>query len=254
MNPLLLLDVVRFELRRSFTLGRSAIWFILVLFPVALITVLRLTVHVRNIEPWGLMLYFLIPEVACLLGLLLWATPAISTEVEGQTWIYLAMRRSGRSLILVGKYLTAVLWSFSAACVSATTCVIIMGPAGGFRLWAVMCLLSLLSCFAHASLYVLIGTIFFRRTMVTAVFYTLFIEYGLSLIPALANKLTINYRLRGLLAEWMDWERARTTSENIFGREPAWTHLLVLFAITISLLGAALFRLARAELPTQQDG
>ena len=254
MNPLLLMDVVRFELRRSWTLGRTAIWIILVMFPIALMTVLRFTVTVRDVETWGIMLYFLIPEVVCLLGLLLWATPAISTEVEGQTWIYLAMRRSGRNLVLLGKYLTAVLWSFSAAFVSASACAIIMGPAGGFRLWGVMCILSLLSCFAHASLYVLIGTIFFRRTMVTAVFYTLFIEYGLSLIPALANKLTINYRLRGLLADWMDWEGARTAAENVFGREPVSTHLLVLFAITISLLGVAVLRLTRAELPTQQDG
>lgn len=254
MSPLLLLDVVRFELRRSWTLGRTAIWIILVMFPIALMTVLRFTVTVRDVEPWGLMLYFLIPEVVCLLGLLLWATPAISTEVEGQTWIYLAMRRSGRNLVLLGKYLTAVFWSFSASFVSASACAIIMGPAGGFRLWAVMCVLSLLSCFAHASLYVLIGTIFFRRTMVTAVFYTLFIEYGLSLVPALANKLTVNYRLRGLLADWMEWEGARTAAENVFGREPASTHLLVLFAITISLLGIAVLRLTRAELPTQQDG
>jgi hypothetical protein len=164
------------------------------------------------------------------------------------------MRRSGRSLVLLGKYVTAVAWCLSAALVSTTVCVWVMGPLGGLRLWSVMCLLSLLSSFSHASLYVLIGTVFFRRTMVTAVFYTLAIEYGLSLVPALANKLTINYRLRGLLADWMDWEQARSAAENVFGREPAWVHLLVLAAITISLLGLALLRVGHAEYPTQQDG
>lgn len=253
MNPMLVLDVIRFELARSLTVGRTAIWFVLVIFPIALITVLRLTTDSNEEEPWGFMLYFLIPEVTCLLGLLLWATPAISTEIEGQTFIYLAMRRSGRTMVLVGKYMTAVLWSLSAALVSTSICVLIMGPVGGIRLWAVMCALSILSCFAHASLYVLIGSVFFRRTMATAVFYTLVFEYGLSLVPAVANKLTVNYRLRGLLAEWMEWEDVRSAAENVFGSEPAWTHLLVLFAMTVSLLAIALVRVSRGEYPTQQD-
>ena len=254
MNPLLVLDVVRFELARSWTPGRSAIWIVLVMFPIALVATLRMIAPEEEEEAWGIMLYFLIPEVICLLGLLLWATPAVSTEIEGQTWIYLAMRRSGRWLVVLGKYMTAVVWSVSAAIVSTTVCVVLMGPIGGFRLWGVMCLLSILSCFAHASLYMLIGSIFFRRTMVTAVFYTLVFEYGLSLVPALANKLTINYRLRGLLADWMNWEEARSAAENDFGSEPASTHLTVLAAITISLLLAAMLRISRGEFPTQQDG
>lgn len=254
MNPLLVLDVIRFELRRSMTLGRGAIWIMLTLFPIALISALRLIAPMNRPEPWGIMLYFLVPEVICLLGLLLWATPAISTEIEGQTWVYLAMRRSGRTLVLIGKYMTAVLWSFTAALVAITVCAIVMGPAGGFRIWGVMVLLSLLSCFAHASLYVLIGTIFFRRTIVTAVFYTLVFEYGLSLVPAVANKLTINYRLRGLLADWMNWQEARSAAENVFGSEPASTHLLVLAAFTLTLLGVAILRVGRAEFPTQQEG
>jgi ABC-type transport system involved in multi-copper enzyme maturation permease subunit len=254
MNPLLVLDVIRFELRRSMTVGRGAIWITLVLFPIALISTLRIFEPMDRPEPWGIMLYFLVPEVICLLGLLLWATPVISTEIEGQTWIYLATRRSGRSIVLLGKYMTAVLWSFTAALVAITVCTIVMGPAGGFRLWSVMCLLALFSCFAHASLYVLIGTVFFRRTIVTAVFYTLVIEYGLSLVPAVANKLTINYRLRGLLADWMNWDEARSAAENVFGSEPASIHLLVLAAFTLSLLGAAMFRVGHTEFPTQQEG
>ena len=42
-------------------------------------------------------------------------------------------------------------------------------------------------------------------------------------------------------------------AENIFGYEPASTHLFVLFAITTGLLGAAVFRLRHTEFPTQQS-
>ncbi len=254
MSASVVWDVMRFELRRSLTPSRAAIWFVLVAFPIALISVLRVTTPIRNVEPWGLMLYFLIPEVVCLLGLLLWATPVISTEIEGQTWIYLALRRSGRSLVLLGKYLTAVLWSVSAALVSISICVVVMGPAGGWKVWWVMCVLSVLSCFAHASLYVLIGTVFFRRTMVAAVFYTMAVEYGLALVPAVANKLTINYRLRGLLADWTQWRGARSIAEDVLGSESTSTHLFALAVISGILLAIAVLRLSRAELPTQQDG
>jgi ABC-type transport system involved in multi-copper enzyme maturation permease subunit len=247
-------DVMRFELRRSSTPSRAATWFVLVAFPIALISVLRVTTPVQNAERWGLMLYFLVPEVVCLLGLLLWATPVISTEIEGQTWIYLALRRSGRSLVLLGKYLTAVLWSVSAALVSISICVIVMGPAGGWKVWWVMCSLSVLSCFAHASLYILIGTVFFRRTMVAAVFYTMVIEYGLARVPAVANKMTINYRLRGLLADWTQWPGARSIAEDVLGSESTATHLFALAVISAILLAIAVLRLSRAELPTQQEG
>lgn len=250
----MLVDVIRFELARSVTPGRMAIWGLLTGFPVLLFTILKFANSMAPIQWWGLTLYFLVPEVVCLLGLLLWATPAVSTEIEGQTWIYLAMRRSGRSSVLIGKYLTAVIWTLSAALVSITVCMLIVGAIGGLKLWCVMCALAALSCVAHGAIYLLIGVLFYRRTMVTAVGYTLGIEYTLSLIPALANKLTVNYRLRGLLADWMDWEDARSNAEAVFGHEPAMTHLLVLAAITLTMLTAAVFRLSRAEYPTQQEG
>ncbi|MGB7345393.1 MAG: hypothetical protein WBD20_14350 [Pirellulaceae bacterium] len=254
MDPSMIIDVIRFELTRSFTKGRMAIWAILVAFPVALFVLMDQAGNAIRIEQWGITLFILIPEMVCLLGLLLWATPAISTEIEGQTWIYLAMRRSGRSIVLLGKYMTAVLWSLSAALVSVTLCLLLVDNVGGFRLWAVMSILSVLSCFAHAGIFILIGVVFHRRTMVTAVFYTLAIEFGLSFVPAVANKITVSYRLRGLLAEWMQWDEARSMAESVFGPEPPHIHLFVLFTITVVTVCAAVFILARSQYPTQQDG
>jgi hypothetical protein len=254
LNPLLVLDVIQFELKRSMTVGRTMMWLLLVAFPIAIFATLRRIAPDIEAEELGMVLYFLVPEVICLLGLLLWAAPAISTEIEGQTWIYMAMRRSGRSWMPLGKYLTSIVWTYAAAVTSCTGCVILMGQTGSFRLWVIMNVLSLLSCIAHAALYLLIGVIFYRRTMITAVAYTLTIEYGLSFVPALANKLTINYRLRGLLAEWMDWEVARSLAENVMGHEPPATHLLVLAAMTITLLGLTIYRMGHTEFPTNQEG
>jgi len=248
-------EVVKFELARSLTFGRGMIWVLLVLFPIALVGILRgLDVPLEPVEPWGIMLYFLVPEVMCLLALLLWATPVISTEIEGQTWGYLALRPTGRLEVILGKYFTAVIWSLAATICSTTVCIFLMGSAGGFRLWLVMVVLCILSSFAHASLYLLIGVVFHKRTIVTAVFYTGAVEYGLSFVPAVANKMTINYRLRGLLSNWMDWEEARSAAENVFGSEPSWMHLGVLVLMTSVLLVCTLARVRWSEFPTQQVG
>jgi len=254
MKPGVILDVVRFELSRSMTLARLTVWVALVAFPVALIAILNANLQTDRIEPIGFVLYFLVPEVVCLLGLLLWATPAIATEVEGQTWIHLAMRPGGRTHVILGKYFTAILWTFSAALVAITICVPVIGPDAPLRMWAVMTALAGLSCLAHAALYLLIGVIVHRRTMVSAVAYTLVIEYGLSFVPAVANKLTVNYRLRGLLAEWMQWEEVRNRAETVFGSQPPETHLAALAVYTAALLAAAVSRVCTAEFPSQQDG
>ena len=254
MNPLLMLDVMRFELSRSMTKGRILIWCGLVGFPVVLFFLLSRIVHETRVETWGSVLHYLVTEIVVLLSLLLWATPVVSTEIEGQTWIYLATRRSGRSMVLFGKYLTAVIWSFAAAVTAISLCMMIVPAIGGFQLWSALLGLSLLSCVAHAAIFVLIGVLFHRRTMVTAVVYSLLIEYGLAMVPAVASKFTVNYRLRWLLAEWMDWEEALSELGEVFDREPTSIHLLVLAAITMTTLFASVFWLQRAQYPTQQDG
>lgn len=259
---LLPLDVLLFELRRSLTIGRVAVWMILVAFPVAIMTTMSVLSRIQpnQLKPedmvmlFGLAMYFLIPEVTCLLGLLLWATPVVSTEIEGQTWVYLILRRSGRGIVLIGKYLTAVVWTLSAALVAVALCCLVIGPSIGVQIGPTMVALVILSCFTHAALYLVIGTCFFRRTMVAAVLYTVVVEGVVSFIPALVNKFTINYRLRGLLAEWMGWDEARSQAEVLFGSEPASTHLQVLAIMTVVLVGIAVYRVQTAEYPTQQEG
>lgn len=254
MNPLLVLEVMRFELKRSFTVGRFAVWSVLAAFPVVLIALLHRQPHLRSVEALGFTVYFLVPEVICMLGLMLWATPALSLELEGQTWTYLALRRSGRTLVLLGKWLSAVAWSLSAALLAITVCVRIIAPPDPLRLWCVLSGLALLSCVAHAALYTLLGVVFYRRTLVVAVAYTLVIEFGMSFVPAVVNKLTINYRLRGLLSQWMDWEEARTAAESIFGAEPAAAHLAALGTLTLLMLAGGLLWVARTEYPAHLEG
>ncbi len=97
-----ILTVIRFEMRRTRTDARAATWLIMVLFPAGLLALYRLQARTEpNFEPLdervlGLVLYGLIPQVVCLLGLLLWVAPMLQAELEGRTWIYLAVRPGGK--------------------------------------------------------------------------------------------------------------------------------------------------------------
>ncbi|MEO1527702.1 MAG: hypothetical protein AAFX06_19910 [Planctomycetota bacterium] len=258
MNGMLVFDVIRFELTRSLTVSRMMVWGALVAFPVTLVGILANRLALVEDAPkdqiLGTVMFILIPEIVCLLGLLLWATPAIATEIEGQTWIYLAMRRSGRGVVAIGKYLTAVLWTLSAALAATTICVALSWPEDLVFMWLVLSGLVTLSCFAHAALYLFIGLMFRKRTMVTAVGFTLIVEFGLTFVPALANKLTVNYRLRGLFQNWLEWDTLKTPAEAVYGSEPVSTHLMALAIYTTLLLGLSLWKLRVSEFPNQQDG
>ena len=70
-----------------------------------------------------------------------------------------------------------------------------------------------------------------------------------SLIPALINRLTVQYRLRSLLVEWMDWAASpdwRPLS-GLFSEAPWWQHVAILLGMTVGLLILASIILNRRE-------
>lgn len=259
----LIFSILRFELSKSMTVGRIAIWILLVAFPVALIATVsgilelepRKFNEAERLERLAIAMYYLIPEVICLLGLLLWATPVIATETEGQTWIYLAMRSSGRVSVIIGKYLTAIVWTFSAALAATAGCVYLVDPPDAGHLFAVITGLSALSCLAHGAIFLVIGVFFHRRTMVMAVVYTLTMEYGMALVPAVINELIVNFRLRVLFNEWTDWHvgpDSRLFEEAAISSPPV--QIAALLVMTVGCLIAALLLCRIIEFPTQQEG
>ncbi|NLX54557.1 MAG: ABC transporter permease [Planctomycetaceae bacterium] len=297
------LVVFRFELRRTMTLNRVAIWLLLVLFPVFIVSVMKYyepeiegeiprdafnsrqvrvqrglawgeeehdgdgdesgpAPHPRGsaaeAEPnpmdpiWGFVFFGLIPEVITLFGLLLWVPPLVHAELEGRTWIYLAVRPRGRVSVLLGKYLTAITWTALAGWASTTACVLIAQPGCALRLWGTMVALVTLACLAYGAIYSLIGVWLHRRAMAIAVSYTLIFEFLVSFIPAVINKFTVQYRLRNLLFTWMDWwDLVPIEASTLFlGSERAWVHVLILCGIVVAVLGVAAQVIQRREYAT----
>ena len=201
-------------------------------------------------------MFGLIPEVICLLGLLLWATPIVHTELEGRTWIYLAVRPRGRINVYWASIWRPLCGPPAPRWTSAILCVSIARPEMGLRLlWCLSALVGF-SCLAYGALYCLIGAFFHRRAMVIAVAYTLIFEFLVSLIPAMINKLTVQYRLRCLLVNWMEWSTDDSLPEGfelLLGDEPSWLHVLILIGIVIGLLIAGTQVIQHREYATVEE-
>jgi len=255
-----ILTVIRFEMRRTRTDARAATWLLMVLFPLVLLGLYRWKAEIEpNFVPppeqvLGIVLYGLIPQVVCLLGLLLWVAPMLQAELEGRTWIYLAVRPGGKFATLIGKYLNGIAWTASAALLGLT-----IGMLAGrlhvsqpLRLWCVMAGLVCLSCFAYGAAYAVIGAIFQRRAMVVSVAYILMFEVVISNLPALINRFTVQHHLLNLLFLGMDWE-VPDNVRLLVGAQPAWVHLAALVSYTLFMLTAAVLILRWRQYVTSDE-
>lgn len=236
--------VFSFEWRRALTLPRLAWMLALAMFAPALMATVRIAAgESPPTEVAAIVVYILSVSVTCMMAVFLWSTPAVSSELEGRSWVYLAMRPHGPLAVLLGKYLVAVSWTLPVGLISAVLSLLIVGAADTPRLLAVECGLVVLSCFAYSALFLLIGVVVPKRAMVAGVAYALLVEVSLAFIPAAVNVLTVQYRLRCLLVRWMDFDVAMADRNPVFtayfGEESALWHLGMLTILTLVFLLAA---------------
>ncbi len=252
--------VFLFEWKRGCTLPRLLGWATLALFPVFIIGLMRMTAEMAGGSPpprelWIGFLFALVPMLVSMLGALLWTTTAIATELERRSWVYLTIRPHGGTAVLLGKYLAAVTWVIPAALLGLTLAVpltITSDTADGeaVKLWWAMARLVCLSCPAYSAIFLLLGTINPRRAMVLAVAYSLIFELVISFVPAVINKLTVQYRLRALMIDWCDVIPPQGTETGVLaliGNAAPTEHVTVLLLLTPVLLAAAVARLRWSE-------
>ena len=253
--------VFLFEWKRALTLPRMAWWAVLALFPVFIVGVVRFTAH-RNPprDFWVYLLYALIPMLVSMLGTLLWATPAISAELERRSWVYLTVRPNGGPSVLLGKYLAAVTWVIPPALIGLSIAVPLADSGDGWRLWWTMLRLVCLSCPAYGAIYLLLGTLLPRRALVLAVAYTLIFELVIRWVPAVINKLTVQFRLQALLVDWCDLSLTgpggRPTGVlALIGEDPVWQHVVVLMLLppVLLLVSVAILRWSEFSASAESD-
>lgn len=264
MNPGNFGAVFFFEWQRALTVPRMAWWLVLTLFPVFIVTLIRISPAPDTPgEPWppqGLwfgILFALIPMLVSMLGSLLWTSPAVSSELERHSWTYLAVRPHGKTALLLGKYLAAVTWVLSAALLGLSLSVAITQTEDPWHLWSTIAKLACIACPAYAALYLALGSLFPQRAMAITVAYTLVFELVVGFVPALINKLTVQYRLRTL---WVDWGappfggRHASGMMTMIGDGPAWHHVLILAGYTAGLLILAVVVVRLREFTSETVG
>ena len=205
------IGVFKLELIRTLTFGRTITWFAMALFPPTLIAIASFQIGRHSSMSsaelnfgYSIMLFLLIPQVITVLGLLLWATPIVHSELEAQTWVYAVVRPGARRAVLLGKYCIAVLWTFSSSCVAVSLAVPFTSISNALYTWLILCFLNFISSVCYAALFMTIGTLIQKRAMVSAFMYGVFVEAILSTLPATINQLTISYRLRSILFQMLD--------------------------------------------------
>jgi len=209
----MLFAAVRFEYSRIMTAGRTVWWFVLASFPVLIAALIRFfpladphpdTQEFDTHLFWSWAIYLLVPCITCAMGVLLSAGPAIATELEQRSWVYLATRPNGIFWLLMGKYIVAVVWASTAAIAGLTIAVRFSAQETMLQIWQYAAMLSILSSMSYAAVFMLIGTIFPQRAMLFCVVWTAAVEGFISLIPAIINRITVQYRLRSLFVHWVE--------------------------------------------------
>jgi ABC-type transport system involved in multi-copper enzyme maturation permease subunit len=242
-----------FDFRRSLTVSRMAVFAVLSLFPPA---ILMINLFGPGLEAAPVIIGVTVMMVG-LLAELLWATPIVYGELEGKTWIYLAVRPSGVMALLIGKYLIAVLWTLAVCGTALTVCVLVAAVAqvpGALRIWIVFAILITLAAFAYAAIFALIGVVFHRRAMVFAMAYVIIFELLIAQIPAVINQVTVRHHLTALGVKWLNFRHLGDEEVPDFilqymlgAQEPDWQNLLTVVATTAVALSASMWIIHRRE-------
>jgi ABC-type transport system involved in multi-copper enzyme maturation permease subunit len=252
------LGVFRYELMRSLTPLRILLWVGLLLFPVLLVSFVRLVMTRAGASPddflaLTIVLFILLPEVITILCMLLWATPIVNAELESQTWVYSVVRPKARWALITGKYLVAVAWTASCTSLSATLAVPIVGMTGAFKIWLTLSCLCWLSAICYGALFMLIGTLIQRRAMVVAFGYTILVEFILATIPAVINRFTISFRLWSILYNSIDIPPQLLDANFMIQDSSTIGNVAVLLAASVFLLSIAVWRIQKSQFRWQSE-
>ena len=113
-----IIAVAGFQLRRMLAPQRLVVAAIGAAFPAAVVLAARRITGGLDRDYGVMLLYALVPEAVCLLGLLLTMCPVVADELERGTWQHVVVRPGGRRSLLLGTFVAAVVWTVSVALLS----------------------------------------------------------------------------------------------------------------------------------------
>ena len=235
------LAVVGFQIGRLISRQRLLLAGLGVIFPAAVMMAVRRTVADGLDRDLAVtMIYALVPEAVCMLGLLVTMCPVVADELERGTWIHISVRPGGRRALLLGTYLAAVTWTSIVAILAAFLAVLVARVPQPLPLVGMLAALVVLSTLGRAALFALPAVILPKRALVASVAVALVVEYLAGFIPAVVNQATVSLRLRSLLVEWMGWrQKLPVEMQLLIDPQPAWVQIAAVVCLAAVLLVAA---------------
>ena len=241
--------VTGFQLNRLMTRPRLAMGLVGALFPAAVMFAVIRTAPI-NRDMTVAMIYVLIPEALCVLGLLVTMCPVVADELERGTWIHVAVRPGGRQSLLLGTFAAAVIWTGGVSLVALMLTLLISQPTQPIGLVVMFTVLIGISCVGRAALFALPAVILPKRALIASVGVALVVEYFAGLLPAVVNQVTVSLRLRSLLVEWMEWRNDLPIEMTLFvDAYSAPVQILAVCILVFILLTTATFILNRRQFP-----
>ena len=241
--------VTGFQLSRLLTRPRLAMGLAGAIFPAAVMFAVTRTASIdRNMTV--VMIYALIPEALCVLGLLVTMCPVVADELERGTWIHIAVRPGGRQNLLLGTFAAAVLWTAAVSFTALMLTLLVAQPTQPIGLIVMFSVLIGLSCVGRAALFALPAVILPKRALIASVGVALIVEYFAGLLPAVVNQITVSLRLRSLLVEWMEWRQEMPIEMTLFVDDYSAPVQVIAVCILVSvLLATAIFILNHRQFP-----
>ena len=249
------LAVAGFQLRRLLSWQRLLLAALGAIFPAAVMLAARRTAHSGLDDDLAvLMLYALVPEAVCMLGLLVTMCPAVADELERGTWVHVAVRPGGRRALLLGTYLASVVWTGAVALVAALLALAVMRVPQPLRVAGIFAGLIVISTLGRAALFALPAVIMPKRALVASVAAALVVEYLAGFLPAVVNQATVSLRLRSLLVEWMGWrQRLPVEMQLLVDTQPAWLQVAAVAVLVGVLLTTAVVILEFRQFPPSDE-
>lgn len=247
--------VARFQLARLVTPARLVLAVLGATFPLAVMGAAVKAIGDQLPREAGvLMLFALVPEVVCMLGLLVTMSPAVTDELERGTWAHVAVRPGGRRALLLGTWLAAVIWTVSVA-LAALVLVLRAGVIrGGENIGSTFAALVVLSAVGRAALFALPAVIVPKKALVATVGVAVLVEVLAGLIPAVVNQFTVSLRLRTLLVAWMGWQREMPAELHmIIDPYRPWWQVASVVGLTVLFLAVACAILEWRQFPPSEE-
>ncbi len=246
--------VAGFQLRRLLAPQRVIMALVGAAFPAAVIVAVRHIAVELDRDIAVILLYALIPEAVCMLGLLVTMCPVVADELERGTWQHVAVRPGGRRSLLLGTFVAAVAWTSMVAFLALALALSALGVAQTGELVGILSVLIILSCVGRAALFALPAVIVPKRALVASVAVAFVVEYLAGFLPAVVNQLTVSLRLRSLLVRWMGWQRQLPPElDLLIDTQPAAVQVMAVVSLTAVLLFAASIILSRRQFPPAEE-